>query len=166
MSRFLIFISLFISHFALAMSDDRDAQVSTNKIVEGIVSFSHWPNLTGQPLLCVSQKSIFFDFSKITQNQVFKVATITDKKDYLSSDCNAIYFGQESESEQAAVIKSLTGENILTISENNADCVAGAAFCINRHEKKFKFSVNLDSLSRSGVKVNSDVLLLSKDGDE
>jgi len=166
MSRFLIFISLFISHFALAMSGDGDAQVSTNKIVEGILSFSHWPNLDGQPLLCVSQKSNYFDFSKTSPNQVVKAVAITDEKDYLSSHCNAIYFGQESESEQDAVIKSLTGKNILTISETNADCVAGAAFCINKREKKFKFSVNLDSLSRSGVKVNSDVLLLSKDGDE
>lgn len=166
MSRFLIFISLFISHFAIATPGDGGAQVSTNKIVEGILSFSHWPNLAGQPLLCVSQKSNYFDFSKILNNQVFKAIVITNEKGYLSSHCDAIYFGQEPVSEQIEVIKSLTGDDVLTISESNTDCIAGAAFCINEHEKRFKFSVNLDSLSRSGVKVNSDVLLLSKDGDE
>ncbi|WP_143596902.1 YfiR family protein [Tatumella sp. OPLPL6] len=165
-SRFLIFISLFISHFALSMTGDEEMQVSTNKIVEGILSFSHWPKVAGQPLLCVSNQAKFFNLVKAEGNPVFRVVAISNPTDFLSAGCDAIYFGRESVKEQNDIISSLTGKNILTISENNADCVAGAAFCLNRHQQLFKFSVNLDSLSRSGVRVNSDVLLLSKDGDE
>ncbi|WP_241649508.1 YfiR family protein [Rosenbergiella collisarenosi] len=165
-SRSLIFISLFISHVALSMAGDGDVQVSTNKIVEGILSFSHWPNVEGQPLLCVSQKINYFNMGEAAGNPVYKVVAISNPTQFLSAGCDAIYFGRESVKEQNDIINSLTGKNVLTISENNPDCVAGAAFCLKRRQQVFKFSVNLDSLSRSGVRVNSDVLFLSKDGDE
>ncbi|WP_241612782.1 YfiR family protein [Rosenbergiella epipactidis] len=165
-SRLLIFISLFISHVALSMTGDGEAQVTTNKIVEGILSFSHWPKVEGYPLLCVSKQANFFNIEKAAGNPVFRVVAISNPTEFLSAGCDAIYFGRESVEEQNDIINALTGKHILTISENNTDCVAGAAFCLNRRQQLFKFSVNLDSLSRSGVRVNSDVLLLSKDGDK
>ncbi|MBT0730928.1 YfiR family protein [Rosenbergiella nectarea] len=164
--RFLILTSIFLSHYALSMTGDGDTQVSTNKIVEGILSFSYWPNLAGQPLLCVSKQANYFNVAQAADNHIYKVVAITDPTEFISAGCNAIYFGRESVKEQDDIIHSLSGKNILTITENNADCVAGASFCLIRRQHIFKFSVNLDSLTRSGVRVNADVLLLSKDGDE
>lgn len=165
-SRSLILISILLSHYALSMTSDGDTQVSTNKMVESILSFSYWPNLEGQPLLCVSQQANYFNMAKAAGNHIYKVVAISNPAQFLSAGCNAIYFGRESVKEQDDIIHSLSGRNILTITENNADCVAGASFCLNRRQHIFKFSVNLDSLTRSGVRVNADVLLLSKDGDE
>ena len=165
-SMFLICISLCISHLAFSMTGDEDVQVSTNKIVEGILSFSHWPRVEGQPLLCVSKQVNYFNVQESVGNPVYKVVTISNPTQFLSAGCDAIYFGRESVKEQNNIINSLTDRNVLTISENNPNCVAGAAFCLKRRQQIFKFLVNLDSLSRSGVRVNSDVLLLSKDGDD
>lgn len=155
-----------MSHCALSMTSDEEGKLSSNRIVEGILSFSHWPNVKGQPLLCVSQKVNYFNASKAADSQVYKVKIINNSAGFVSASCDAIYFGRESVTEQNEIINSLSGKNILTISENNIDCVAGAAFCINKRQQVFRFSVNLDSLARSGVRVNSDVLLLSKDGDK
>ena len=162
----LFLIVFFVPHFAWSMTEDLDVQASTNKIVEGILSFSRWPSVVEHPLLCISQQAKYFNMSKATGNGSYRVVTISDSTKFNSAGCNAIYLGQESVKQQSAIINSLEGQHVLTISENNSDCVAGASFCINRRNQRFKFSVNLDSLTRSGVRVNSDVLLLSRDGDE
>ena len=164
--RVLFVIVFFAPHFAWSMTEDLEVQASTNKIVEGILSFSRWPNAEEHPLLCVSQQAKYFDLSKATGNGSYRVVTISDSTKFNSAGCNAIYLGQESVKQQSEIINSLEGQHVLTISENNSDCVAGASFCINRRNQRFKFSVNLDSLTRSGVRVNPDVLLLSRDGDE
>lgn len=147
------------------MGDDGGDQLYSNRVVEGILSFSHWPNMKGKPLLCVSPQVSYFDKSKAGDSQIYKEMIINNPADFASTGCNAIYLGQESDVEKNEIINSLSGKNILTISENNIDCAAGAAFCINKRKHAFIFSINFDSLARSGVKVNSDVLLLSKDAD-
>lgn len=44
-----LFLLLFISRSAIAEIKDDKA----NRIVSGIISFTHWPGLTGAPQLCV-----------------------------------------------------------------------------------------------------------------
>ncbi|HII3200232.1 TPA: YfiR family protein, partial [Enterobacter kobei] len=50
----------------------------------------------------------------------------------------------------------------LLISEQNPECVIGSAFCLIIERGQVRFSVNLDALSRSGVRVNPDVLMLAR----
>ncbi|RIG16825.1 YfiR family protein, partial [Shigella dysenteriae] len=42
------------------------------------------------------------------------------------------------------------------------ECIIGSAFCLIIHNNDVRFAVNLDALSRSGVKVNPDVLMLAR----
>ena len=44
----------------------------------------------------------------------------------------------------------------------NAECIIGSAFCLIINNNDVRFAVNLDALSRSGVKVNPDVLMLAR----
>ncbi|EOB2354640.1 TPA: YfiR family protein, partial [Escherichia coli] len=46
--------------------------------------------------------------------------------------------------------------------EQNTECIIGSAFCLIIHNNDVRFAVNLDALSRSGVKVNPDVLMLAR----
>ncbi|MCT7384247.1 YfiR family protein, partial [Escherichia coli] len=48
------------------------------------------------------------------------------------------------------------------IAEQNTECIIGSAFCLIIHNNDVRFAVNLDALSRSGVKVNPDVLMLAR----
>ena len=80
--------------------------------------------------------------------------------------CDAIYFGDQTPQQQVDIIEKLKGRAVLTLAENNAECTLGAAFCLIFQPDHTHFSVNLDSLARSGVRVNPDVLLLSREGSE
>ncbi|HDH7792926.1 TPA: YfiR family protein, partial [Shigella flexneri] len=57
--------------------------------------------------------------------------------------------------------KSVSWQHYL-IAEQNTECIIGSAFCLIIHNNDVRFAVNLDALSRSGVKVNPDVLMLAR----
>ncbi|MNY42749.1 hypothetical protein D3C86_1776670 [compost metagenome] len=80
----------------------------------------------------------------------------------LNATCDAVYFGNESPANQLELFRNYQGRALLLIAEQNAECVIGSAFCLIINEETVRFSVNLDALSRSGVRVNPDVLMLAR----
>ncbi|WP_234293130.1 YfiR family protein, partial [Klebsiella aerogenes] len=52
--------------------------------------------------------------------------------------------------------------SITLIAEQNTDCSFGSAFCLLINDDRVRFSVNLDVLTHSGVRVNPDVLMLAR----
>lgn len=76
--------------------------------------------------------------------------------------CNGIYFGTETPDQQLELINQYHRQPLLIISEHNPDCTVGSAFCLVIDGGQVRFSVNLDALSRSGVRVHPDVLMLAR----
>ena len=54
------------------------------------------------------------------------------------------------------------GQPLLTISEVAADCATGGMFCLDITPQGVSFELNLDSMARSGVRVNPRVLGLAR----
>jgi hypothetical protein len=79
----------------------------------------------------------------------------------LGAQCDVIYFGNVSPADQQKVIAARQNRPILTISEDS-DCEIGSSFCLQTTTSPITFLVNLDSLTRSGVRVDPNVLLLGK----
>ncbi|CDG20901.1 exported protein of unknown function [Xenorhabdus poinarii G6] len=63
---------------------------------------------------------------------------------------------------QHQVIKQKNDKPLLTIAENNSHCEIGSAFCLNINRTQATFSLNLDVLTRSGVRVHPNVLQLAR----
>lgn len=63
---------------------------------------------------------------------------------------------------QLELISQYQGRALLLISEQNPECAIGSAFCLITEQNQVRFSVNLDALTRSGVRVNPDVLMLAR----
>ena len=61
-----------------------------------------------------------------------------------------------------ALTEQYPSKALLLIAEQNTECIIGSAFCLIIHNNDVRFAVNLDALSRSGVKVNPDVLMLAR----
>lgn len=51
---------------------------------------------------------------------------------------------------------------LLLIAEQNTECIIGSVFCLIINNNEVNFSVNPDSLSHSGVRVNPEVLMLAQ----
>ncbi|SQB41906.1 Uncharacterised protein [Citrobacter koseri] len=78
------------------------------------------------------------------------------------SRCDGFYFGSESPAYQVELTNKYPSKALLLIAEQNTECIIGSAFCLIINNDEVRFSVNLDSLSRSGVRVNPDVLMLAR----
>lgn len=72
------------------------------------------------------------------------------------------YFGKESPTYQVELKNKYPTKALLLIAEQNPECVIGSAFCLIIKDEDVRFSVNMDSLSRSGVRVSPDVLMLAR----
>ncbi|MDO9654707.1 YfiR family protein [Enterobacter cloacae] len=138
---------------------------SVRSIVSGIVSYTRWPSLSGQPKLCVYASPHYTQALSSEEGQSelpYTPVIVRNDQEALSATCDAIYFGAESPAKQLELISQYQGRALLLISEQNPECVIGSAFCLIIDHNQVRFSVNLDALTRSGVRVNPDVLMLAR----
>ncbi|MGT3411227.1 YfiR family protein, partial [Escherichia coli] len=96
------------------------------------------------------------------QHHPYLPVIIHTQQEAIISGCNGFYFGNESPTFQMELTEQYPSKALLLIAEQNTECIIGSAFCLIIHNNDVRFAVNLDALSRSGVKVNPDVLMLAR----
>lgn len=157
----MIFLSLSRPLFAAALSE---MDKSVRSIVSGVISYSRWPQAISQPTLCIFHSSRYInalsyqDGTRLSYHAII----VHSLQDASNAQCDSVYFGQETPEQQVTLINMSRARPMLLISEQNAECRIGSAFCLLFNTDKVTFSVNLDSLARSGVRVNPDVLMLAR----
>ena len=122
---------------------------SVRSIVSGIVSYTRWPSLSGQPKLCIYATSHYTHALSEDQghNELpYTPVIVRNDREALAATCDAVYFGTEPPAKQLELISQYQGR----------------AFCLIIDRGQVRFSVNLDALTRSGVRVNPDVLMLAR----
>lgn len=165
MYRLTLVLMLFLSAGAVAAGTLTETDKSVRSMVSGIVSYTRWPALSHPPTLCIFATSRFTQALSREDEQPllpYKPVIVHNHQEALSATCDAVYFGNESPAEQLELIRQYQGKALLLISEQNPECVIGSAFCLIINDPQVRFSVNLDALSRSGVRVNPDVLMLAR----
>jgi len=137
---------------------------SVRTIVSGIVSYTRWPALSGKPNLCIFATSGYVEALSADGPDTlpYTPVLIHDDREAMSAECHALYFGSESPSHQLELSQAFHARPLLLIAEQNPQCLIGSAFCLIIDSARVRFSVNLDVLSRSGVRVNPDVLMLAR----
>jgi hypothetical protein len=159
----LVLMLFFLSRpvFASALSD---MDTSVRSIVSGIISYSRWPQAIQQPTLCIFGSSRYRNaLSQKSDSLVsYRPVVIYSNQDVQTAGCDAVYFGHESPEQQVELQNTPHAKPLLFIAEQNAECRIGSAFCLIFNTDKVTFSVNLDALSRSGIRVNPDVLMLAR----
>lgn len=133
--------------------------------VYAIISYSKWE--TQQPLkVCITGNSKFSQAIETAGQAAYWPRVNVIKQHYdvklLSSQCDVIFFGNTSPAQQQSVIAARQNRALLTITDSNADCEVGSSFCLEPENTPVTFKVNLDSLTRSGIYVNPNVLLLGR----
>jgi len=142
---------------------DANNDAAVQRIVSGIISYTRWPALSAAPRICIFSSS---RLAKLVNDNItplsFTPVIVETREQALASQCDGIYFGKEQPEEQAELIEAYQPRPLLLIAEQNTQCLIGSSFCLNINVTPVKFAVNLDSLSRSGVRVNPDVLMLAR----
>ena len=136
---------------------------SVRSIVSGIVSYTRWPTLSGQPTLCIFASSRYVEALSIDGPDTLPYIPVIIHSDQeaLSAGCHALYFGSEPPHAQLELSTAFNARPLLLIAEQNSQCLTGSAFCLIIDDRQVRFSVNMNVLSRSGVRVSPDVLMLA-----
>lgn len=134
--------------------------------VFAIISYSKW-DAQQQPLqLCIAGNSKFTDAIEVAGQAAYWPRVNVSKQHYdtklLSSQCDVVFFGNISPAQQQSVLTARQNRPLLTIADSNSDCEIGSSFCLEPENSPVTFKVNLDSLTRSGIYVNPNVLLLGR----
>jgi len=147
----------------------------------GILSYTRWPQKAQaqqerELRLCVVGETEYADAllaasgHNLGQRRLRVARVALDDMAALQS-CASLYIGKMALDAWRALLQQLAGQALLTISEQAELCRVGAMFCLHRPDAQetaagensgIGFEVNLDSVTRSGLRVNPRVLQLAR----
>lgn len=133
-------------------------------IVSGIVSYTTWPALTGQPRLCIFSSSHYAGILSGADGASlpYVPVIVSNDSEALGARCDGFYFGTESPAFQKTLVQNMQPRALLLMTEQDPQCLGTSAFCLLIQPQRVSFMTNLDALSRSGIRVNPDVLMLAR----
>jgi YfiR/HmsC-like len=154
------------AHAAAEGSPANDRAAAVSRVVQGIVSYTRWPTPPALFRLCVVGQTDYADGLFQSGLQIDGVQLRAQRfaidDNHLGAACDVVYSGALTDLERTILRTDLTGHPVLTISEHDPSCSGSNAFCLAVHDATVSFSVNLDSIARSGVRVDPNVLLLGR----
>ncbi|WP_216844774.1 YfiR family protein [Rhodanobacter sp. L36] len=135
-------------------------------VVLGIISYTHWPTSAQQLRICVlanpAYASDLLNGTHLSGGQSIIAQHMDVENPDIGRDCAAVYLGALTDDQRMKLFTELSGHPVLSISEADLTCASGSMFCLRFDDSsKVRFATNLDSVARSGVRVDPHVLLLS-----
>ena len=167
MPRWLTMLSLVLCAHAGAqdiVTDERSQGVA--QAVFGIVSYTRWPVEPATIRLCVVGPTEYADEvlkgGQLPGERKVIVRRVRLDDPGLTTECEGVYVGLLTDSAWRQLVGRLVGQPLLSISERQELCQIGGMFCLDVRPAQVTFEVNLDSVARSGVRVNPRVLRLGR----
>lgn len=146
------------------VTDDRSQNVS--KTVLGILGHTRWPTAAQTVRLCVVGPTEYADEllkgGELLGERRVEVRRMRLDDAQLLSQCDSVYAGLLSDEAWRQLRGRLQSQPLLSISERQELCRIGCMFCLDVREDGVSFETNLDSVARSGVRVNPRVLKLAR----
>jgi hypothetical protein len=134
-------------------------------VVLGIISYTRWPVEPPQLRLCVIGPADHADdlLTGAIQASGRPVRAVRlGPSASPGGNCDIIYLGRLGDAGRQQLFTRLTGRAVLSISEQDESCTVGSMFCLRVRGTQVSFQINLDSVARSGVRVNPKVLQLGR----
>ena len=145
------------------------ASVSTAvaQTVWGIVGYTRWPGDPSPVQLCLAGETAHAQAlqagTELPGGRKLQTRRIRLDDAQPLNACHAVYAGHlRSGQWQRLMAAWPAGQPLLTLSEVAADCASGGMFCLDITPQGVSFELNLDSMARSGVRVNPRVLGLAR----
>lgn len=173
--------SLFLSGIILAVAQPVAVQTANQTIVEdgadgmaravnrmvgGIISYVRWPEnpaaaarnlcIVGSPTLTASIAPSIAGGPPVTVHRLSPAAASVRK------DCDILFLGRMAAADRQRLTGWVRGRAVLTISDDDPDCLHGAMFCLSARAGRLGFSVNLDAIGRGPLRVDPRVLKMGQ----
>lgn len=131
------------------------------RIVHGILGYSQWPTRHAPVRLCIAGAPRFAGSLPLAGSGV----AVTRGAPGLSGNgCDALYLGPLPPGARTALLARMRGHPVVTIDEADPGCRSGAMFCLAVGQTQVSLEMNLDAVSRGGVRIDPRVLRLARPG--
>lgn len=156
-----------VSRIDLPLGDGADPYAApVARMVSSIVEYSRWPDARQNVRLCVVGPVDHADLlndGPLSRGRTLR-ATRISAGSVSAANCDAVYLGRMGLTDQRQIATSLMGAAVLTIAENDPACRSRAMICLLFESSGLSFRINLDSVSRSQVRIDPRVLRMGEGG--
>lgn len=136
------------------------------RTVRAIFEYTRWPQPRTQMTLCVvgnAQHGSQIGNLRLSDGRQVARRNVAVQPSALAG-CDAVYIGSIPLSAQRQVTAAVRGRGVLTIAESDPASASEAMFALTYRPNGLSFSLNIDAVSRSGLRVDPRVLRLAKSG--
>ncbi|WP_312587598.1 YfiR family protein [Comamonas terrigena] len=135
--------------------------------VWGVLGYTRWPGDPSPVQLCLvgetAHAQVLLAGTELPGGRRLQTRRISPDDAQPLNACHAVYAGPLRPGQWQRLMAAWpAGQPLLTISEVAADCATGGMFCLDITPQGVSFELNLDSMARSGVRVNPRVLGLAR----
>jgi hypothetical protein len=149
--------------FALSMSPSRASELGVDDWIVGVIRFVTWPDEPAREVLRVCYR----DGERVPQiagrkvsERILEVRGVRRPSEL--GECQVLVLENAERADIPTWITPTIGLPTLTIAQGQAPCKIGAAFCLVPAAAPKGFDTNLDTLSRSGLRVSSQLLRMRR----
>ena len=168
------------SSFFIQAAQGADAdEVQTSKLLTifwGIVGYTRWPdvNVKGLLRICLSEDDPHSAIIRISARSVELGRPIVTRSmpEDAATACDIVYISSTDNDASGELTRSLAEAPVLTIGDGGRFCRMGGMFCLlpghgeSSEAVIDRFAVNQEAISRSPLRVDPQVLRLSKRNQE
>ena len=145
---------------------DESYAPATTRIVTGIIEYTRWPTPAAPLTLCVvgsAQQAGRLGGLRLADGRAVQRRDVAPLPLAITG-CQVLYIGEVQPPALRQLVAAARGKGVLTIAEADPACRSQAMFCMVYEPRAASFRMNVDAISRSGLRVDPRVLRLAEGG--
>ena len=134
------------------------------RMVAAIIEYTRWPTAANPVTVCVvgpAQYAGRLDGLRLSSGRMLQRRTVS-QGDIARAGCEAVYLGPMNPAAMRQIVADVRGKGVLTIAEADPEGRSEAMFSLLFQPGSISFRLNIDAVSRSGLRVDPRVLRLSE----
>ncbi|WP_374281461.1 YfiR family protein [Novosphingobium sp.] len=136
------------------------------RMVQSMIEYTRWPAVQNPVELCVAGPALRaarLDVLRLSDGRAITRRAVPASPVALAG-CDALYIGQVPPPQARQLTDAVRGRGVLTIAEADPDGRGQAMFALVFQPGAVSFRLNIDAVSRSGLRVDPRVLRLAQGG--
>jgi hypothetical protein len=134
------------------------------RTVRSLVEYTRWPQPPSPVEVCTAGPAghaELIDQTRLADGRVLRRRSVAASASALAG-CDVLYLGKLPIQSQQQLVAAVRGRGVLTVAEADPACQSEAMFCLLFQPKGLSFRLNIDAVSRSGLRVDPRVLRVSQ----
>lgn len=152
-----------VTPVALTVGGDDGGPGASARVVRSFIDYTRWPSRADPVTICVVGPAAWsgqldgmtLGDGRRTARKAVSIAAVA------GSGCNVVYMGRVDQRTAQQAFAAVRGKGVLTIAENDPQCRSQAMFCLLPGRQTLGFAINIDAVSRSGLRIDPRVLRMA-----